>query len=205
MAALKGPDRVEAVHEGRIALRRLRAALQLFKPVEEDDDYQRLDDELKWISHVFGAGRDLDVFQEEAFEPAASEGNIPGARKLADLTGAERNQAYEAINAAVSSSRRRMLLVDLTAWIEGGAWLHANPGCASEKIGRFARRALKKVLRKFIKRSRNFPELDPAGQHKARIRAKKLRYMAGFFKDAPRLVLMGWTPPDGLDVPEWRC
>jgi triphosphatase len=176
------------VHQGRVALRRLRAALQLFKPVVKGDDHQRLDDELKWISHVFGAGCDLDVFQGETYEPAASEGDIPGARALADLTEAERSRAHEAIDAAVSSSRLRMLLVDRIAWIEGGAWLHDNQGRADEKIGPFAHRALKKSLRKFLKRSQNFPELDPTGQHKARIRAKKLRYMAGFFKDAPRLV-----------------
>ena len=43
-------------------------------------------------------------------------------------------------------------------------------------------------MHKFLKRSDKFPKLDAAGQHKVRIRAKKLRYMAGFFKDAPRLV-----------------
>ncbi len=188
MQALNGPDKVEAIHQGRIALRRLRAALQLFKPVVKDADYQRLDDELKWVSHVFGAGRDLDVFQEEAFEPAASDGQIPGARQLADLTEAERNHAHEDINAAVSSTRLRTLLVDLIAWIEGGAWLDANQDRANEKIGRFAGAALKKGLGKFLKRSKDLIKLDPAGQHKARIRAKKLRYMAGFFKDAPRLV-----------------
>jgi hypothetical protein len=24
-------------------------------------------------------------------------------------------------------------------------------------------------------------------------------------RDRPDLVLMGWTPPDGIDVPKWRC
>lgn len=187
MQALKGPDRVEAVHQGRVALRRLRAALQLFKPIVKDADYQRLDDELKWISHVFGAARDLDVFQEEAFKPAASEGEILGARELADLTEAERNRAHETLNIAVSSTRLRMLLVELIAWIEGGAWL-SNEGRANEKIDSFASPELRKSLRAFLKRSRNFPELDPKGQHKVRIRAKKLRYMTGFFKESPRLV-----------------
>lgn len=186
--ALRGADRVEAVHQGRIALRRLRAALQLFKPVVKDADYQRLDDELKWISHVFGSGRDLDVFQDDVIEAVAGKGQIPGARKLADLTDAERSQAHEAISVAVSSKRLRMLLVDLIGWIEGGGWLQANKDRAGEKIGRFARRALKKELRKFLKSSDGFPKLDAGGQHKARIRAKKLRYMAGFFKNAPRLV-----------------
>ena len=131
--ALKGPDRVEAVHQGRIALRRLRAALKLFKRIVEDADYQRFDNELRWISHVFGAGRDLDLFQEDAFEPAAAGEEIPGARKLADLAEVERNMAHDAIHAAVSSTRLRLLLVDLLAWLESGPWRQGQSGSRRRK------------------------------------------------------------------------
>lgn len=188
LQALKSADRVEAVHQGRVALRRLRAALQLFKPIVEDGDYQRLDDELKWIAHVFGEARDLDVFQESAFEPAARDGACPGARQLADLTDATRNKAHDAANAVVDSARLRLIVVDLAAWIENGSWRQAERGDWRQPIGRFASSALRKRLRKFVKSARNLPDLDPDHQHKVRIKAKKLRYMAGFFKNAPRLV-----------------
>lgn len=186
MEALTGSDKVEAIHQGRIALRRLRAALQLFKPVVEDEDFRKFDEELRWISHVFGKVRDLDVFQEEAFEPAASDGSIPGSRELADLTNARRDRAHRKLNAAVASPRLRMLLVELMAWIEDGNWLRSDR--ATQKVGRFTRRTLRKRLRKFIRRSSDLLDLDPTGRHKVRIRAKKLRYMAGFFKTAPELV-----------------
>jgi len=62
--ALESSDRVEAVHQGRVSIRRLRAGLQLFEPLVCDEAYQRLDDALKWLSHLFGDARDLDVFQE---------------------------------------------------------------------------------------------------------------------------------------------
>ncbi len=187
MEALKGDDNVEAIHQGRIALRRLRAALKFFKPVAGDEDFQKFDEELRWISHVFGGVRDLDVFQEEAFEPAASDGSIPGSRELADLTNSGRDRAHRKLIAAVASPRLRMLLIELVAWIEDGNWLRADSG-ARQKVGPFARRALRRRLRKFMRRSKHLPDLDPAGQHKVRIRAKKLRYMAGFFKTAPQLV-----------------
>ncbi|WP_442754626.1 CHAD domain-containing protein [Methylocystis sp. JAN1] len=187
MQALESPDRVEALHQGRVALRRLRAALQLFKPMVEDRDFQRFDDELKWISHVFGEARDLDVFQDNAFEPAAKSDDNPGAAELAKLTGAKRDGAHEAVNAAVASLRLRLLLVELSAWIEEGTWRWRDRG-AQEPIEPFARRALKKQLRKFVKRARPLATLDPAERHKVRIKAKKLRYMANFFKSAPRLV-----------------
>ncbi|WP_424361519.1 CHAD domain-containing protein [Methylocystis parvus] len=186
LQALERPDRVEAVHQGRVALRRLRAALQLFKPVVGGEDFQRIDDELKWISHVFGEARDLDVFQDNAFEPAAKSGDNPGAAALARRTGAKRNQGHDAVNAAVASLRLRRLLIDISAWIEEGGWRRGES--AQEPLGPFARRRLKEELRKFVKRARDLAELDPAERHKVRIKAKKLRYMAGFFKTAPNLV-----------------
>jgi triphosphatase len=187
LQALRGADRVEAVHQGRVALRHLRAALQLFEPIVADPECQRLDDELNWIAHVFGEARDLDVFQESAFEPAAR-GGCPGARQLADLTDAERNEAHDAVSAAVDSTRLRLLLVDLVAWIENGSWRKGERGDWGRPVGRFASGALRKRLRKFVESARDLPDLDPANQHKVRIRAKKLRYMAGFFKNAPGLV-----------------
>ena len=47
MPALETSDRVEAVHKGRVSIRRLRAGLQLFEPLVCDEAYQRLDDDLK--------------------------------------------------------------------------------------------------------------------------------------------------------------
>jgi triphosphatase len=80
-----------------------------------------------------------------------------------------------------------MLLIDLAAWIENGSW-RVDESRWRQPIGRFAGRALKKRLRKFVKSARNLGDLNPEAQHKVRIRAKKLRYMAGFFKTAPKLV-----------------
>jgi hypothetical protein len=25
------------------------------------------------------------------------------------------------------------------------------------------------------------------------------------YESRPRLLVMGWTPPDGINVPKWRC
>jgi len=82
---LETSDRVEALHRG-IATRRLRAGLQLFRPVASDDAYQGLFDELKWISDLFGDARDLDVFKEETFLPAAEDTGLAGGKELAEYT-----------------------------------------------------------------------------------------------------------------------
>ncbi len=188
MQALEGNDRIEALHQGRVSLRKLRAALRLFKPIVHDAHCQHLDDELRWISHVFGEARDLDVFQESVLEPAARDGDNPGARELADLTRAKRDQAHEEVNNGINSERMRILLVDLVAWMEHGRWCREERTEWRQSIDTFARQALRKRLRKFIRQAGDLAERDAAAQHKIRIKAKKLRYMAGFFKSAPQLV-----------------
>jgi inorganic triphosphatase YgiF len=152
MQALETTDRIEAVHRGRVALRRLRAALQLFEPVVGDDAFQHLDDELKWLSHLFGEARDLDVFQESTFLPAAENASNLGATELADHTGAKRDAAHDAVNAAVKSERVRLLLVDLVRWIEDGSWRRNEATGAEKPLKAFALPALRKRRKKLVKK-----------------------------------------------------
>src|SRR3984893_5049232 len=70
LPALEKSDNVEAIHQGRIAIRRLRAAMALFKPMVFDIAYRRLRDELKWLASLFGAARDMDVLRANLPSPA---------------------------------------------------------------------------------------------------------------------------------------
>ncbi|MGH6830440.1 MAG: CYTH domain-containing protein, partial [Methylocella sp.] len=73
LPGLEKSDKVEAFHQGRIAIRRLRAAMALFKPMVFDIAYRRLRDELKWLAGLFGAARDMDVLQANLPSPAAED------------------------------------------------------------------------------------------------------------------------------------
>jgi triphosphatase len=185
--ALERSDRVEAVHRGRIAIRRLRAGLQLFRPVASDDAYQGLVDELKWISDLFGYARDLDVFQEETFLPAAEDAGLAGGKELAEYTETKRNAAHDAVNAAVKSDRLRVFLVDFFRWMEEGNWRQGTSAKPQKSVEDFARAALKKRRKKLVKQAANLADLDPRSRHKIRIKAKKLRYMVEFFSTLPKI------------------
>jgi triphosphatase len=50
-----------ALHQTRVALRRLRSACSLFKPIIRDTEATRLQDELKWLASVLGEARNIDV------------------------------------------------------------------------------------------------------------------------------------------------
>ncbi|MDB5495182.1 MAG: hypothetical protein JWP86_2519, partial [Phenylobacterium sp.] len=64
-----GPD---AVHQLRVAARRLRSALATFRPVVDDPAYAGIKAELKWLAKAFDQARNLDVFAAEVLEPAAA-------------------------------------------------------------------------------------------------------------------------------------
>src|SRR5262249_30859331 len=59
-ALLRGDP--EGVHQMRVALRRLRAAISIFSDIVSGMETERIKDELKWIAGELGPARDLDVF-----------------------------------------------------------------------------------------------------------------------------------------------
>src|ERR1700746_1994895 len=61
MPLMENFGEMEGIHQGRIAIRRLRAAMTLFKPVVSDMSFRRLSSETKWLGRLLGAARDLDV------------------------------------------------------------------------------------------------------------------------------------------------
>jgi inorganic triphosphatase YgiF len=52
----------EFVHQARVATRRMRSALRLFREAIPESVAAYLGEELKWLGGMFGAVRDLDVF-----------------------------------------------------------------------------------------------------------------------------------------------
>jgi CHAD domain-containing protein len=97
----------------------------------------------------------------------------------------KRRHAFQRAQAAVASTRFRLLLLDLAAWIEAGEWLQTDaPMIQAERdrpITKFAAGELKRRWEKILKRGRKLRKLDPRRRHKLRIQVKKTRYAAEFF------------------------
>lgn len=180
IAQTRDPD---VVHQMRVAMRRLRAAVALFKDVLADDRRDAIRAELKWAASELGAARDLDVFLAGVIEPVRREHpGEAGLAELADAFRARREAAYDEALAAITSRRFRRLVIDLAAWIEAGPWLTQGDGAArAEPVEDFAAAQLARRRKKLRKRGAHLAELDPHGRHRVRIEGKKLRYAAEFF------------------------
>lgn len=162
-----------ALHQARVAIRRLRSALSLYRPVLQDSRaLTRFKRELQWLAAKLAAMREIDVLIENTADEAL----------LAPLSAA-RGKAAIAATTALRSKRCRALMLDLAEWIAIGRWKSAPAGTdlRGAPVGDFAAQALshrRKVLRR---RGRHLAEIDDEARHETRKAAKKLRYAVDFF------------------------
>jgi inorganic triphosphatase YgiF len=188
----------EGLHRLRVAARRFRALLSVFRSLADDEAALRVRAELKWLAGALGPARDLDVFIAEVWRPAATTSPPVGSddgQALAAFGQAlidAQVEAYARAMAALDSARYRALTLETAAWLEAGSWLTAHD-VAKVRDGSataLARKALDKRRRTILKRGKHLAALDPAARHAVRIRGKVLRYaaedLAPLFPDHPR-------------------
>ncbi len=179
-ALIGGAENGEAVHKTRIALRHIRAALALFRPVLRRRRRSRLERALKWMSDRLGAARDSDVFRHLA------ETGADGTR-LADTLEPRRRRAHARLKAALASARWRLLLIDILAFSIDGV----RRSRRERRAAPFTRRRLRKLSRHLAEDARGLRRLRPEALHDVRKRAKMLRYDLDLVADLPKLGVRG--------------
>ena len=170
----------EALHQMRIGLRRLRAAIAVFAKMTADRDQKRIKGELKWITNELGPARDLDVFAADILKPLAKQGDHAEARRA---FATARARAYETATGAIRSDRFRNTLLDLAEWIEVGPWTvdDALAKRRERKVKKHAAKRLARMRSDVRDKGEDLRELDAKKRHKLRIEAKALRYAMEFF------------------------
>jgi len=171
-------DDSEAVHQARVATRRLRSDLRTFRTLVDEPWADSLRDELRWLGDVLGAVRDADVMLErlsshidglEHVDQAAAERLLDDLREqrtraVAQLLDALRSERYDTVldHLVVAARRPRLLLRiddnddrDVLRGLVRGPW---------ERLARTVR---------------SLPE-EPTdvALHEIRIKAKRARYAA---------------------------
>jgi hypothetical protein len=86
--------------------------------------------------------------------------------------------------AAVNSVRYTRLIIQFTLWVEQRGWRHEQPekrrDALENSITSFATETLLRRHKKLPKRGRGLAEHDDETRHRARIAAKKVRYVTEF-------------------------
>jgi len=194
LESLRERPEPEGVHQARVASRRLRALLKIFKPLAEDAAAQRLDEGLHWLAGEFDTARDLDVFIGEVWDAARDGAKFDGRDDFERALNAARANAYLRMEAALASPQARDVLLEAAAWLETGDW-STDPQLAALRDSRadaFAAQVLDHRLKQVKARARHFDDLDAEARHRLRLKGKTLRYAAEdlspLFPDHPKRV-----------------
>ncbi len=178
-------DDPEGIHQMRVGLRRLRAALSLFKPLIEGAEFEAIKKDLKWLTGELAPARDFDVFVAKAIAPM-EEHPPAGLAALETDIKTRRDRGFVRAKHMVQSQRYRRTLLKTGLWLTGGDWATSNGQLRRDrregKLKDVARDILGARTAKAAKKLKKLDKLDALQRHKLRIALKKLRYAVGFFE-----------------------
>ncbi len=186
LPALESGDAVEAVHQMRVAMRRLRSALGLFNRVFPCSDFEALRAEAQRIAAVLGEARDWDVFIDMVRAgPLPRLGDEPGFQEFLAAAQAKADAGHAAVLHLANARAATRFALSLERLVSRRGWRSAIAEDRllelAEPVVLFAERSLDRLDRKLRKRGRRFRSLSPEARHALRIAMKHMRYAAEFF------------------------
>jgi triphosphatase len=185
-AAAGGTAGTEPVHQMRVAVRRARSVITVFRDVLGCPAVDRANDVLKGFGARLGPARDWDVFVTET-APAVTAA-FPGNPRLERLLAAadrRRRECHAGLDAYLESCAFRALGLEL-AWVSASrSWQEALEPERQEALTQppheFAAFVLQRRLKKLLALGKNIKDLDIPSLHGVRLSAKRLRYAAETF------------------------
>lgn len=169
----------EAVHQARVATRRLRAALRIFAPLFDAEPATRLADELAWFAAELGEVRDREVLRNRL---ARAVDDLPAylvvgpvAEQIDAVLLTELRQHADALLATLHDRRYRVLVTDLARWRDQPPFTPEAAGPPGVLTGYVA--AAEHKLAKRMRRAADAHNPDEL-LHQARKAGKRARYAA---------------------------
>ncbi len=179
---------IEAVHDMRVATRRMRSALRLFVPFYERKIARRLASALRRTGQALGMVRDLDVFIEKAqrYQEELSPGNQDNLALLIEACQTRREDARTALIEYLDSP-------EYAAFVEDFALFTATPFAGAKKpeegspVGFQVRHVVPRLIYTRYEAARAYEVvLNTASVetlHALRIECKQVRYALEFFEE----------------------
>ncbi|MBA3234109.1 MAG: CHAD domain-containing protein [Propionibacteriales bacterium] len=190
-------DRHDAVHQMRVACRRLRSALATFRRLVDRDVTDPVRGELRWLAGVLGEARDVEVMLDRLRTFAAMEPpDVAGEESSTHLELALREAGSDArvrVVQALDSARYSQLLDDLVAIVAQPPWTSLAHQPARKVLPKQVRRDWKRLRSDVaVAEGASTPEARAELLHDVRKTSKRLRYAndalaPAFGRDAKRL------------------
>ncbi|MFW5920610.1 MAG: CHAD domain-containing protein [Polyangiales bacterium] len=179
-ARLDDPQDDEALHDFRVAIRRLRSTLRAWRPHLKDSVGKKQEKALRSLQRATGGGRDAEVLVEwiEAIRPELHSSHRVGVDWLLEDLRRRRDEAYGEVRGDIRQRFRAVdaKLTERLRWVSLEVDLlgERRPETYGEALARNAGEHLDD-LRSRLARIEGARDDDNA--HGARIRCKRLRYL----------------------------
>jgi triphosphatase len=161
----------EALHQLRVAIRRIRSALWLFRPAVKGSEFTRASDRLRRFTRELGTARNIDVILASLREDDPARDQLERDRRL----------LYGRILRKLNSRAFRNFVIDLLAWTYIGEW--RNGVKAGKPLIPFAKKRLDRLWRRIDERAADLSRLSDLERHRLRIDTKKIRYALQFLEE----------------------
>jgi len=170
----------EDVHQMRVAVRRARSTITVFRPAIACPALYEASRHLKILGGQLGPTRDWDVFVTETLpEVMAALPDHPPLTALRKACERRRRDCRQALEAYLSGPEFRVLATEL-AWLAAAeTWVPPAEPAADPTA--FAARVMQGRARRLLAAGRKFESLDVPALHAVRLRAKRTRYAAEVF------------------------
>lgn len=175
----------EAVHQIRVAITRLRAAVAFFAPIVVDAEWLRLKKEIAWLNGPLGAARDSDVVVEYSRRKRYS----PWAQRMIGRRLEQRQMLdHRRLVRCLRSARTQRLVTAIARWIRRGPWLERYRRSKNkEALLGYCTRELGRWHKRLVRKGRHLKALETSSLHRLRIKAKRFRYMLEALRETDAL------------------
>ena len=169
----------EPVHQMRVAMRRLRSAMSLFRHAIGCPELELTRQELRALAKVLGPARDWDVFTEETAARLETFADNISVQRLLTKARRRRTECYVDLRAYLESAEFRVLGVRLAGLSSVRPWRLDE--IEPPTLEAFAAHRLSRLRRKLLAGGEAVNHFPAADLHDLRIKAKRLRYAGEFF------------------------
>lgn len=173
---LQASDNPEFVHQARVAIRRLRSAIRIWRPRLPQEFVATFDPLWQAIARLLGEARNWDVFLAETLPAVVAA--FPAGVEVGRLT----RHAQRRCTSNRAAARTRLKSVDYSRLLlEFSAAVLALPEDDGRRLGTFAPRCLDKRAKKVWQLAAGALGGEAAARHRLRVAYKRLRYALEFF------------------------
>lgn len=173
---VRDTDAPEYIHQARVAMRRLRSAIRLWRPLLPADYVSNFDPRWRTLANQLGDTRNWDVLITEILPPISKAfPEHSDIRRLENEARTHLTACRKQARAAMTSPTYSQLLLEFTA---------ASVALAESKkppIGGFAPRSLNKRAKRVAALATETRDANPEARHALRVALKRLRYALEFF------------------------